>query len=463
MERGGTQGIGFFVSIIVARLLLPEDYGQIALIMILITIANVFVQSGFNTALIQKKDADEIDFSTVFYLGLFVAGVLYVILFLSSPFIANFYGESQLILLIKVLSITLFFDAINSIQNAIISRSMQFKKLFYSSIGSILVSGAVGIIMAYKGFGAWALVGQQLTNQLFSALIMWFTVKWRPKLLFSLIRLKGLISYGGNILIATLLGQLDLNLRSILIGKIYSNEMLGYFNRGKQFPELILTNIDGSIQSVMLPTYSSHQENRQKLKDMVRRSIVTSSFIIFPLMAGLAAVAEPLIKLLLTDKWLPSVPFLQIYCIIYAIMPIHSANLQAIKALGHSGTILRLEIIKTVLNLVILFITVSYGVYAMTWGIVIGSLISTVINSYPNIKILNYSFKEQWQDVLPSLLLSVAMGIVVYSIQFIGLTMEMTLIIQVCLGMSFYVALARVFKLECYTYLLNTTISIFQK
>ena len=461
MERGGTQGIQFIVQIALARLLIPEDYGIIALVMIFIIIANVFVQSGFNTALIQKKDANESDFSSVFYLSLFVASLLYVILFFAAPSIAAFYDEPQLILVLRAISLTLFFGAFNSIQNAVVARKMQFKKLFFSSLGGIVISGTVGIVMAYTGFGVWALVAQQITNQLLITVILWFTVKWRPRLLFSFERLKSLFSYGWKLLVSTLIDTLYMNLRSLIIGKMYNAEMLGFYNRGEQFPALIVTNINGSIQSVMLPALASQQDNRQRVKDMVRRSIVTSSFILFPMMVGLAVIAEPLVKILLTEKWLPAVPFLQIYCLIYALWPIHTANLQAINALGRSDIFLKLEIIKKIVGFAILGVTVFYGVYAIALGGLVSGVISIVINSYPNTKLLNYRSKEQLKDIMPSLLLSLVMGVVVYSIQLIGLSVWSTLLTQVCVGVILYLAIAWIFKLECFIYLISTGKDIF--
>jgi teichuronic acid exporter len=456
MERGGTLGIQFIVQIMLARLLLPEEYGIIVLVTAFIIIANIFVQRGFNTALIQKKDVGEADFSSVFYLSLFVAGVLYAVLFFTSPFIASFYEETQLIPIFRVLSFILFFGAFNSIQNAFVARNMMFKKLFFSSISTIVLSGAVGIAMAYIGFGVWALVAQQLTNKLFITIILWFTVKWRPKLLFSFERVKGLFSYGWKLLVAALIDTLYTDIRNLIIGKIYSPAMLGFYNRGNQFPALITTSIDSSIQSVMLPVLSHQQDNRPRIKEMVRRSVVTSSFIIFPMMAGLAVVAEPLVKILLTDKWLPAVPFLQIFCASYALLPIHTANLQAINVLGRSDIFLKLEIIKKTIGFAILCVTVFYGVYAIALGALFTGVISIFINAYPNLKLLNYSYKEQFKDIVPSLLLSLAMGVVVYSILWFGLTAWLTLKIQVIVGLGLYIVLTIIFKLECFTYLIAT-------
>lgn len=455
MERGGTQGVQFIIQILLARLLLPEDFGIIALISIFITIANVFVQGGFNTALIQKKEADEIDISSVFYLSMFVACLLYMIIFLAAPFISAFFGERQLVPVLRVLSIVLFLNVINSIQNAVVARNMQFKKLFFSSLQAILVSGVVGIVMAYAGYGVWALVGQQLTNQMLICIVLWFTVKWRPKLLFSFHKVKSLFSYGWKLLVSSLIDTLYLNLHSLIVGKMYNSEMLGFYNRGQQFPALIVTNINGSIQSVMLPALSSQQDDRQRVKRMVRRSIVTSSFVIFPMMAGLAAVAEPLVKILLTEKWLPCVPFLQIYCAVFALWPIHTSNLQAINALGRSDIFLKLEIIKKVLGLSILSVTIFYGVYAIAFGVVISGIISTLLNSSPNKKLINYSFKEQWQDIMPPLFLSLIMGLVVYCFNFLGLDALTTIITQIFVGIFLFIGMAYLFKIESLLYLVE--------
>ena len=456
MECAGTQGIQFIVQIVLARLLLPEDYGIIALVIIFTSIAGVFVQSGLNTALIQKKDADQADFSSVFYLSLFIACFIYIILFCAAPFIAAFYGITQITMVLRVLSITLFFGAFNSIQNAVVARKLQFKKLFFSSTGAILVSGTVGIYMAHKGYGVWALVGQQISNQLLVTLILWFTVRWRPRLVFSFGRVKGLFSFGWKLLASALIDTIYRDLRSLIIGKMYNPAVLGFYNRGQQFPALIVSNIDGSIQSVMFPVLSSQQDNRPRVKDMMRRAIVSSSFIIFPMMVGLAVIAEPLVKILLTDKWLPSVPFIQIFCSVYVLYPIHTANLQAIKGLGYSDVSLKLAIIKKTMGLSILAVTVFYGVYAIALGQVLSGIISTFINSYPNKRLLDYSYREQWNDIIPSMLLSLVMGVAIFSFKLLGLSALITVIVQVCLGVVLYAGMAWLFKIECFTYLIMT-------
>ncbi|MGO1469474.1 MAG: lipopolysaccharide biosynthesis protein [Tissierella sp.] len=456
LERTGTQGIQFIVSIVLARLLMPEQYGIIALVMVFISLAGVFVQSGFNTALIQKKDADEVDFSSVLYLSLGVAGILYIIIYFSAPFIASFYTQPLLVPVIRVLSITLFIGAFNSIQNAFVARNMLFKRLFISSLGAVIISGIVGIIAAYQGWGVWALVAQQLTNQLMIAIILWFTIKWRPHLLFSLKRVKNLFSYGSKLLASALIDTLYRELRTLIIGRMYTPAMLGFYNRGQQFPQVIVTNINGSIQSVMLPALSAHQDNRKRVKEMMRRAIVTSSFLIFPMMVGMAVVAEPLVKIILTEKWLPAVPFLQIFCISFSFWPIHTANLQAINAMGRSDIFLKLEVIKKIMGLIILGISLSFGVYAIALGQVLSGVISTFINAYPNKQLLDYSYKEQWIDIVPSLMISLVMGALVYSVNFLNIPAWQILVTQVGVGFVTYIGLARIFKIESFGYLITT-------
>lgn len=456
MERGGTQGIQFLVQIVLARLLSPEQFGTIAIVMVFINLAQVFVQSGFNTSLIQKKDADELDFCSVFYLSLFVAALLYMVIYFTAPVIADFYRDPILMPVLRVLGLTLFFGTINSIQNAYIARNMMFKKLFYSSVGAILISGVAGIIAAYMRLGVWALVIQQLLNQASISIIMWFTVKWRLKLVFSIKRVRGLFSFGWKLLASSLLETLYMDLRTLIIGRIYSSSTLAYYNRGQQFPYVIVSNINGSIQSVMLPTLSAHQDNKKRVKEMMRRAIVTSSFFIFPMMIGMAVVAEPLVKIVLTDKWLPAVPFLQIFCITYTLMPIQSANLQAINAIGRSDIFLKISIIKRVYGIIILLISMQFGVYTIAIGQIFIAFISSIVNALPNKKLLDYSYKEQWADIMPSLVISIIMGFIVYLYNFLNLAAWKILILQVGSGIIIYLVLAKTLKLDSFNYLFST-------
>lgn len=456
LERGGVQGIQFVLSIILARLVTPEDYGVIAILLVFIQIATVFIQSGFNTALIQKKESDELDFSSIFYFSFFVAAILYVILFFTAPFVARFYKSDELTKLLRVISLTLFFGAVNSVQNAYVSKTMQFRRFFFSSMGAVIGSGIVGIVMAYKGFGVWALVAQQLVRDFLICIILWFTVKWRPKLVFSFQRVKTLFSFGWKLLVSGLLDTIFRNIYNLIVGKIYDKETLGYFNRGHQFPQVIATNLDGSIQSVMLPTLSSHNDDAAEVKRITRRSISMSAFLLMPCMFGLAAVAEPLVKVLLTDKWLPCVPFLQLACISYAIYPIQTANLTGINALGRSDVFLKLEIIKKTITILNILITIPLGIYAMAIGQVISAFIASFINAFPNRKLMNYTYFEQWKDLMPSFLCSIVMAFCVWSLHFIQIPSIVLLLLQIVVGIIIYILLCKIFKIETFSYFINT-------
>lgn len=455
MERGGVQGIQFVISIILARLLTPDDYGIIALILVFIQIANVFIQTGFSTSLIQKTDSDDLDFSSVFYLGLFIALLLNVILFFLAPFIANFYKLPILTTIVRVLSITLFFGSFNSVQNAYVSKNMQFKNFFFSSMGAVLGSGIIGIICAYCGFGVWSLVIQQIVAGLLTTLILWFTVKWRPKFIFSFERVKKLFSFGWKLLSSALLETVFSNVYSLVIGKVYTSNQLGVFNRGQQFPQIIASNLDGSIQSVMLPTLSSKKDDKIEVKRVMRRSVSMSCYLLMPCMFGLAAVGKPLVNLLLTEKWESCVIFLQLACLSYSVWPIHTANLTAINALGRSDVFLKLEIIKKIISVLILVITIPFGITVMAIGQVVSGFICTFVNASPNKNLLNYSYIEQVKDLLPSFLASFVMGICVWSLNYLKINNALLLGLQIFCGMSIYLSISSVFELESFTYLVN--------
>jgi O-antigen/teichoic acid export membrane protein len=455
LENGGVQVIQFVVQIIIARILSPNDYGSLTLIMVFISIANMFVNSGFGAALIQKKEVDETDFSSVFYLNLGVSIVLYIVLFFTSPFIANFYNDFMLIPVIRVLSITIIFGAINTIHNATLSRKMKFKKSFLVQLGGNIASGVVGISMAFMGFGVWSLVFSIIASTLVGTIILWYTVKWQPKLLFSLSKLRRMFKYSSNILVSGLIEVISNNLYSLVIGKLYNNQMLGYYNRGQNIPNLVVSNINSPITAVMFPALSHCQGNKHQFKNIVRRSVVTSCFIVFPIMVGLACISEPLTILLLTDKWLPSVPFMQLSCITFAFWPIHTANVEAISAMGRSDICLKLQVIKKTILISALVITIPFGIYTMMIGSIFTSIISTFINAWPNKSLFNYSVKEQWTDISPSLLLALAMGTFVYGFNLFDLNPVVTILLQVITGALIYIGCAYMFRFECFIYLIK--------
>ena len=462
-ERCGAQLVTFIVSIVLARLLAPEDYGTIALVTVFTTILQVFVDSGLGTALIQKKDADDLDFSSVFYFNFFVCIVLYIGMFLAAPIIAGFYGDSSLIPIIRVISLTIVISGVKGIQQSYVSRNMLFKRFFFATLGGTIFSACLGIGLAYAGFGVWAIVAQQLSNTAIDTLILWITVKWRPKKMFSWNRLKVLLSFGWKLLVSSLLDTVYNNLRNLIIGKFYSSADLAYYNQGDKFPKIIVTNINSSIDSVLLPTLANEQEHIDRVKSMTRRAIKTSTFIMAPLMMGLAFCATSIVKIVLTDKWLPCVPYLQIFCVTYMFWPIHTANLNAINAMGRSDYFLKLEIAKKAIGLILLLSTMRFGVMVMAYSLLISSITSQIINSWPNKKLLGYGYFEQLRDILPSVLIALFMGGCVNLVKLLGFSDFLVILVQVPLGAFIYVGLSALFHLEAYAYLKSVFLSIVGK
>lgn len=455
LERCGAQGVTFIVSIVLARLLDPTVYGTVALVTIFTTIMQVFVDSGMGNALIQKKDADDLDFSSVFYFNMAMCSVLYLIMFFAAPFIASFYRMPELTAIVRVLSFVVVISGVKNVQQAYVSRHLMFKRFFFSTLGGTIGAAVIGIAMAYLGFGVWALVAQMLFNAAVDTTILWITVKWRPKKMFSFQRLKSLFSYGWKLLASSLIDTVYNDLRQLIIGKKYSSGDLAYYNQGKKFPQLIVTNINTSIDSVLLPTMSKAQDDMAAVRSMTRRAIKTSTFLMMPAMIGLAVCAEPLVQLILTEKWLPCVLFLRIFCITYAFYPIHTANLNAIKAMGRSDLFLKLETIKKTVGIIAILITMWISVQAMAYSFLVTTILNQIINSWPNKKLLNYSYLEQVKDMMPQILLSLGMGAAIYAVSFLHLSASLTLLIQIPLGVLVYWSGSKIFHVESYTYIIE--------
>ncbi len=463
MERCGAQGVSFIVSMVLGRLLGPSVYGTVALVTVFTLILQVFVDSGFGNALIQKKDADELDFSSVFWFNMAMCSFLYLIMFFAAPFIASFYNRPELTAVVRVLSLILIISGLKNVQQAYVSRNMMFKRFFFSTLGGTIGAAVVGITMAYFGFGVWALVAQMLFNTAVDTTILWITVKWRPKKMFSIDRLKALFSYGWKLLISAIIDTVYNELTQLIIGKIYSSSDLAQYNRGKQFPQFIVTNINSSIDSVLLPTMSKAQDDPAAVRSMTRRAIKTSTYIIMPFMAGLAVCAKPLVGLILTEEWLPCVPFLRIFCFSFAFYPIHTANLNAIKAMGRSDLFLILEVLKKIVGIVAILSTMWISVMAMAYSVFFTTVICQIINAWPNKKLLGYSYLNQFRDMLPQIGMSLGMGAVVFGLQFLGLNDILTLFLQVPLGMILYWGMSKFFHVESYTYVVNTVKGYFSK
>lgn len=452
----GAYAITFLITIILARLLEPELYGTLALVTVFITILQVFVDSGLGNALIQKKNADDNDFTTVFYTNLVFCFVLYVLAFFVAPLIAAFYHDASLVALFRVLSLIILISGVKNVQQAYVSRNMLFKRFFFSTLIGTMTAAVVGIVMALQGFGIWALVSQMLVNAFVDTCVLWLTVKWRPRGRFSLARLRGLYSYGWKLLASNLLTTVYKNVRQLIIGKLYSAEDLAYYNRSQQFPNLIISNVNTSIDSILFPVMSDVQYQKDVLKRLTRRAIKTSVYLIAPIMMGMAFTAPVLIEVVLTEKWLPCVPFLRVFCIFYLFYPIHTANLNAIKALGRSDIFLELEIAKKIVEVTVLVLSMWHGVMVLTYSMLFTCVAGQIINAWPNKKLMGYSYREQLKDILPDILLAVVMGLAVSAVALLkSLPLLLILILQVILGAAIYIGISMLCKNESLYYLLD--------
>ena len=452
LERFSSQLVSFVISIVLARILMPSDYGIIAIILVFINLANVIIDGGFNTALIQKKNADQIDFSTIFWFCLLMAGLLYILLFFAAPFVSSNYLLTPVL---RVLGLSLFINSFNSIQRAYVSKHMLFRKLFYVNAVAILISGTLGIAMAYKGYGVWALVGQSLSNTFFICFLMWFAIQWRPTLSFSWTRFKGLFDYGWKIFLTNFIIAIYGDIRSLVIGKIYQPSALAYFDRGKSLPSLLISNITTSIETVLLPTFSEEQDNRVRVKQMMRRSVQVTYLFISPMLLGFIFAAKVIVQVLLTEKWLPAVPFIQIFCIVFLLLPIQHINMTSIKSLGYSNITLKLEIIKKVIEAVILVLSFLINVYAVAWGIVLYNLICIFINISPSKRLVDYGLFDQLLDVFPTFVCALIMGFFVYICSFMSWNSLYILSFQIIGGATIYYLLCRLFRLESLRYVSN--------
>lgn len=448
LERAGAQGVSFIISIILARILMPEEYGIIALVQVFIHLANVFMTNGLNAALIQKKDADQLDYSTAFFVNLISSFVIYGSLFFLAPSIAEYYSEPLLSPMLRVLALCIPIGSVNAIQRAYVSKNFLFKRFFYSTLIGTVISGIIAVIMAYNGAGAWALVAQYLINAMGDTLVLWMTVKWRPERRFSFYRMKKIVAYGWKVLLAALMSEIYLQLRTMIIGKKYSSSDLAYYNRGRQFPELFLTNINSAINSVMFPAFSQKQDNIREIKHIVRKSLRVSIFILAPLMIGLAVVSKPLVTLVLTEKWMACVKYLQIYCFCYLLLPMQSILEQAYKGIGRSDYLVKLFIVEKAVGIVLILSTMNISVFAMAIGMLAGTVFSCFVHSIPAKYALDYSIKEIAGDLIPSIIRACFMGVAVWSVTWLDLSVMWTLLLQVMSGIIVYVGIAMICKNE---------------
>ena len=455
MESGGYQAIRFVISVVLARMLSPENYTTLALLLIFVNFADVLVKRGFSTALVQRKDADNLDFSSVLWISLALAAVFYVVLFFAAPSIAVFYEEPLITPALRVVSVMLFTGAYNSVQSAIIQRNLEFRKLSIATLGATFLSGVVGIYMAYAGYGVWALVVQQMIASFATVVLLFFMDRWVPVFQFSFKRVGSLFSFGWKLLVSALLDTGYSSLSSLVIGKRYIGDSLALYNRGRQYPEMVANNLTSIALSVLFPAYSAHQDDNIRVREMVRKTNRSTALMIFPMMAGLAAVAMPFVRVLLTDRWIESAPYMQLMCIVYALYPVEATDLQAINAIGRSDLYLKTEIIKKIFGILALVVSVFAFTtpLAIAWAVVATAIFSMLVTMVYMKRLFGYGWGQQIWDMTPPILLSAVMWGVVYAVSLVGIPDLPKLILEIISGVAVYIAMAVLLKLESFTYL----------
>lgn len=457
-EQGGTAAVTLIVQVVMARMLSPQEFGALAIMLVFVNVGNVMVQSGLNTAIIQNPDTTDDDCSTVFWMSLAVSVTIYVLVFFAAPAVAAFYGLPQIVAPLRVLVLVLIVNAYNSVQEAIVARNLQFNKTARATVVAGFVSGTTGIVMAATGFGIWALVVQQLLQQLVKCIVLAAQVPWKPRRVFHLGRARVLFGFGWKLLVSGIMDQGYQSLTDLIIGKVFTSTDLGYVSQGKKYPFYLGAMLDGVIQPVMLSTVAQVQADVVRVKRLVRRALKTSTFIIVPAMVAFAVAADPLVRIIFGDKWLPSVPFLQMYCLIYALLPIDTTNLQALNGMGRSDLFLKLEVIKKVIGLgTICFTAFVIGdIYAIVIGQVISNFVCTFVNAAPNKRVIGYDYLEQARDVFPAFLLSAVAGAAAWPIGLLGWGSVPTALVQLLVMVVVYVGVAWLFRVEELSYLLTT-------
>ncbi len=454
-ERMMGQLVSMIVTIILARLLAPEYYGTISIVLVCINLLDVFVTSSFGSALVQKQDADDLDFNTTFLLSFSVSLILYAMLFVAAPLVAKFYEIPELTPILRVMGLRLPIAAINNVQNAYIQRKMNFKRSFLAHMLSSVGSGVVGIAMAYCGFGVWALATQNLTNMLAVTVILSVMSEWKFKLEFSFARAKAIWQFGWKVLTTQLVVTLNDDVRSLIVGKVFGAADLAYYDQGKKYPSFMMVNISSTIDRVMLPAYSQEQENRERVLAMLRRSIRVGTYILVPVLLGFTVVSESFVKVLLTEKWIACIPFMQVFCLSYLTRPLESSSRQALLAIGKSGTVLRAIIMINITAL--LGVLVSVFVFESVFVIALSSLATTLVSLICFLtlsrKFFGYTFKMQLQDAAPTIAVGLIMSLVTWLVGLLNLPAIILLVVQIVVGVAVYVACSAVLKLEPFTYL----------
>lgn len=452
LEQVGSQLVSMIIQIVLARLLLPDDYGDIGYLTIFIAIVDVFLKQGFTTALIQKQDAGDIDNSTVFFANIALSVILYYVLFSIAPFVSEYYREPKLVAIMRVFSLTTIIGSLSAVHEALIAKGLAFRKSFVRGLANTTTYGLVGILCAYKGFGVWSLVFGRLAGTIVGVIILWVAVKWKPKFIFSWKSLKTLFGFSSGVLATNLLETIFHNIHTLFIGRMYTSSDLGYYQRGQGIPQLVMGTVDGTMSEVMYPTFSIIQNDLTKLKATLKRSIKTSMYVCLPLLTGLMITARPLTIILLTEKWLPSVPYMQLMCVVTMFWPL-SARLHALKAIGLSKLTFKISLVN---NLVYVFVTLSIAKFGPLY-IMIAAIISNIFgliysSIYVN-KYIGYSLTELFLDVLPPFVLTVIMALIVYLFSLLSLSYMVTFVLQVFMGIVVYVVGSVALKIDSFYYI----------
>lgn len=449
-----STGITFLVGLILARILSPAEFGILGMIAVFIAVSNTVVDSGFSSALIRKNDATNTDYNTVFYFNLLLGIVLYGVLFLSSPAISRFFKEPILIPITRVMGIVLIINSFGIIQRTILTKQVDFKTQTKISLIASLTSGGVGIGMAVKGMGVWSLVGQQVSRQLLNSIFLWVFNKWRPILEFSKKSFRDLFGFGSKLLISGLIDTIYRNIFYLIIGKFYQADKLGQYTRAEGFNSVFSSNLTGIVQRVSFPVLSSIQNDPNLLKQAYRRVIKTTMLVTFTCMLGLAAVAQPLVVVLIGEKWLPAAGYLQIICLAGMLYPLHSINLNMLQVKGRSDLFLRLEIIKKTVGILPIVLGIFWGIEIMLWGSVLTSFVAYFLNSYYSGQLIHYSVSNQIKDILPSFGMALCMAIIVYLVGVIfSLPLIVQLILQVLTGVAFIFGVCEASHFEDYLFI----------
>ncbi|HWY10350.1 MAG TPA: lipopolysaccharide biosynthesis protein [Bacteroidia bacterium] len=439
IEKLGNQIISFGIGLILARLLIPEDYGLLGIVLVFIAIAQAFVDGGFSAALIRKSNVTDDDYSTVFWFNLIAAILFYIILFFSSYVISSFYNEPKLILLAQVIGINIILNSFGIIQKTILVKKFDFKTQTKISLIATVAGGAVGIISALNGFGVWSLVIQNISRTVIINCGFWLKSTWRPLPVFSGNSFKELFGFGSKLLASGLIYTISGNLYSIVIGKIYNIKSLGFYSRANQFQQLPVVSIYGTISTITFPALVELQDDDQKLKNASRSIMKLTAFILFPIMGIFAVMAHQIIFIVLTDKWLPSVPLMQLLCVVGAFYPLHAINLEILKVKGRSDLFLKLEILKQSLNILVIIICYRYDVTGLVWGMIALNFVGYYINTYFTKIIIDYGFREQIKDLLIPIALTAMLIVIMYGLSYLIKGQLVQLIVLPIMGAVFYI------------------------